>query len=140
MDGVGNRQFYPSGTTTRGMIMTILARLAGVDTSGGDPWYQPGMEWAVETGVSDGTNPEGEITREQFATMLWRYAGEPVVTGDLSAYPDADQIHNWAATAMVWTVQNSIINGIDGRLEPQGNALRSQVAAMFTRFCQNIVK
>ena len=141
MEGVGGGKFDPNGTTTRGMIMTILARLAGVDTSGGNPWYQPGMEWAVENGVSDGTNPERKITREQFATMLWRYAGEPTVTKSLSTYPDADQIHSWAATAMAWAVENGIIEGTDGgRLDPQGNALRSQAAAMLTRFCQNIVK
>ena len=140
MDGVGNQQFNPSGTTTRGMLMTILARLAGVDTSVGNPWYQPGMEWAMAEGVSDGTNPEGEITREQLTTMLWRYAGEPEVTGDLSTYPDADQVHSWASDAMIWAVQNGIIDGIDGKLEPQGNAFRSQAAAMLTRFCKNIVE
>ena len=141
MTGVGNGQFNHSGTTTRGMIVTILARLDGVDTSGGNPWYQPGMEWAVAEGVSDGTRPEGEITREQFVTMLWRYAGEPAAIGSLSAYSDAANVNDWARNAMVWAIENGIIYGTDGnKLDPQGSALRSQAAAMFTRFCKNIVK
>ena len=140
MGSVGNGKFNPGDTTTRGMLMTILARLDGVDTSGSNPWYQTGMEWAMRTKVSDGTNPEGPINREQFATMLWRYAGEPEVTGSLSSYPDASNVNSWASTAMVWAVQNGIIKGIDGKLNPQGPATRSQAAAMLTRFCQNIVK
>ena len=140
MTGIGNGQFNPSGTTTRGMIMTILARLAGVDTSGGNPWYQPGMEWAMGAGVSDGTGPEANITREQFVTMLWRYAGEPAATGSLSAYPDAGNVSGWASNAMIWAVQNGIINGSNGKLNPLGNALRSEAAAMLTRYCNKIKK
>ena len=140
MTGVGNGQFNPGGTTTRGMIMTILARLAGVDTSGGNPWYQPGMEWAMRAGVSDGTGPETDITREQFVTMLWRYAGEPAADGNLTSYPDSGNVSGWASNAMIWAVQNGIINGSDGKLNPQGNALRSEAAAMFTRYCNNIEK
>ena len=141
MVGVGNQQFNPDGTTTRGMIMTILARLDGVDTGDGDPWYEPGMEWAVAEGVSDGTSPEDEITREQFVTMLWRYAGRPTSIDNLSAYSDADKIHDWARDAMAWAVENGIIVGYGGgRLDPQGNALRCQAAALLTRFCKKIVK
>lgn len=140
MNGVGNRQFNPSGTTTRGMIMTILARQGGLDTSGSSPWYQMGMEWALREGVSDGTGPEANITREQLATMLWRYAGRPAVTGNLDGYSDASNVHDWASVAMIWAVQNGIINGYDGKLNPQGNALRSEAAAMITRYCRNIKK
>ena len=137
MNGVDSREFNPSGTTTRGMIMTILARMSGVDTSGSSPWYQEGMDWAVRTSVSDGSSPEMEITREQLAIMLWRYAGEPAVTGTLSAYSDTGDIHDWANSAMIWVVQNDIMNGSDGRLNPQGNATRAEVAAVLTRFCKN---
>lgn len=141
MNGEGDGKFNPSGTTTRGMIMTILARLAGVDTGGSDPWYQTGMEWATGADVSDGSAPEANITREQLATMLWRYAGEPAATGDLSAYPDAAGVHaDWAGTAMIWAVENGIINGSDGNLNPQDNASRAETAAMLTRFCKNIEK
>lgn len=138
MNGMGGGLFTPGGTTTRGMIMTILARMDGADTSGSSPWYQAGMEWAMQAGVSDGTTPEGEITREQFAAMLWRYAGEPVVTGDLSVYSDAGNVHGWAGSAMVWAVQNDIIRGSYGSLNPQGSTLRSEAAAMLTRFCQSL--
>ena len=120
------------------MIMTILARMDGVDTDGSSPWYQAGMEWAMQTGISDGTSPEADITREQLAAMLWRYAGEPTATGDLTAYPDADSISGWAGNAMIWAVENGILNGSNAGLEPQGHAIRSQAAAMLTRFCQNI--
>lgn len=133
--------FNPGGTATRGMIMTILARMAGVNTSGSSPWYRLGMEWAVQNGVSDGTSPEGEITREQFTAMLWRHAGEPAVTGNLSAYPDAGDVHaDWAGSAMIWAVQNDIIRGSDGRLNPRSNATRAEAAAMLTRFCKYIEK
>ena len=118
--------------------MTILARMDGVDTGDSNPWYQMGMEWAVRKGVSDGTGPEADITREQLATMLWRYAGEPVVAGNLSNYPDAGNVNDWASVAMIWAVENGIINGSDGKLNPQGNALRSEAAAMLTRYCKNI--
>ena len=79
-------------------VMTILARLAGVDTSGGNPWYQLGMEWAMRTGVSDGTGPEADITREQFVAILWRYAGEPAANGTLTSYADSSNVSNWART------------------------------------------
>ena len=62
---------------TRAMLMTVLARFDGQDTTGGAVWYEKAMEWAREHGVSDGSDPEGSITREQLATMLWRYAGSP---------------------------------------------------------------
>ena len=140
MNGVGGGRFDPDAATTRGMIMTILARQSGVTTTptGGEAWYQKGMDWAKQAGVSDGSRPEESITREQLATMLWRFAGRPAVTGDLSAYPDASDIHSWAGDAMIWAVQNGIIKGSGGKLDPQGNATRVQAAAMLARFCQNI--
>ena len=95
----------------------------------------------MKEGVSDGTRPEGEITREQFVTMLWRYADKSATTSDLSAYPDADKVHDWASDAMAWAIENGIVYGTDGgKLDPQGNALRSQAAALLTRFCKKIIK
>ncbi len=73
MNGTGANRFSPNANTTRGMILTILARIEGVDTSG-TPWYAAGQKWAMANGISDGTNMEGEITREQLAAMLYRYA------------------------------------------------------------------
>ena len=143
MIGEGGPSFNPGGTTTRGMIMTILARQFGVDTTpaDGESWYQKGMDWAMQAGISDGTNPEGSISREQLATMLWRFADEPEVTGELSAYSDAGDIHaDWAGSAMIWSVQAGIIQGYDGKLNPRGNAIRTEAAAMLARFCQFIEK
>lgn len=62
---------------TRAMLMTVLARFDGQDTTGGAVWYEKAMTWAKENGISDGSNPDGSITREQLATMLWRYVGSP---------------------------------------------------------------
>ena len=83
------------------MIVTILARMEGVNTSGGASWYALGSEWAMNVGVSDGTNMEGKITREQLAVMLYRYAkmkGYDVsASADISAYTDASGVSGWAA-------------------------------------------
>lgn len=136
MNGTGGNNFSPNATTTRGMITTILARMDGVDTSGGSVWYEKGTQWAVANGISDGTNPGGEITREQLATMLYRYAGSPEVSGSMSAYPDNTSVSGWAADAMMWAVSSGIINGVDGRLAPQGTATRAMAATMLMRFCE----
>jgi len=140
MNGTSDNTFSPNSTTTRAMLMTILARLDGVNTDGGATWYEKGMEWAMENGISDGSNPTGNITREQLATMLWRYAGSPEVEGDLSAFSDADQVSDYAVQAMIWAVENGIVTGNgDGTLNPQGNATRAQMAAMLHRFCENVL-
>ena len=73
MNGTGNGTFSPNADTTRGMIVTMLARLEGVSTSG-TPWYAAGQKWAMDAGISDGTNMTGAITREQLAAILFRYA------------------------------------------------------------------
>lgn len=82
-------QFGVGHPMTRGMVNTVLARLAGVDTTSaaGQNWYDKGVAWARENGVSDGTNPNGNVTREQLATMLYRYAGSPVVSGSPGRSP-----------------------------------------------------
>ena len=132
--GVGGGKFAPAQSMTRGMVSTVLARLAGEDTSGSTPWYAKGTAWAVENGVSDGKNPESPVTREQMATMLYRFAGSPEVSGELS-FADAAQVSAWAHDAVLWCVQNGILNGVSGnRLAPQALAQRAQVAAMLQRF------
>ncbi|MCH5353783.1 MAG: S-layer homology domain-containing protein [Acutalibacter sp.] len=95
-----------------------------------------GMEWAVRTGVSDGSNPDAPITREQFATMLWRYMGSPDAAGSLAAYPDAASVHDWAVSAMNWAVQTGIISGSNGYLNPQSTTTRAEMAAMLARCCK----
>ena len=138
-NGVGNDAFGPDRSMTRGMVGTVLARLAGADTAGGETWYAKGTAWAVENGISDGTAPEQPVTREQLAAMLYRYAGSPAVSGELG-FDDADSISAWARDAVRWCVDNGILNGVGGnRMTPQDLARRGQVSAMLMRFLQATV-
>jgi len=133
--GVSETSFAPNGTTTRGMIMTVLARMDGVDTTGSTPWYQAGMDWAVAEGISDGTNPNGLITRQELATMLYRFSGETVDAAmGMAGYEDVDAISDWAADAMTWAVNKGIITGNAGKLNPTGTATRAEVATMMSRY------
>ena len=134
MNGTSANTFSPFVTTSRAMILTILARYDGVDTSTGSTWYEAGAAWAMENGVSDGTNLEADLTREQLVTMLWRYLGSPAAEGDLSAYPDSAAVSDWAADAMIWAVNNQVItgNGV-GALNPQGTATRAEMAMILMR-------
>lgn len=133
-NGVGNNDFGVSAPMTRGMVNTVLARLSGENTEGGANWYDKGNEWAIANGVSDGTNPTGNVTREQLATMLYRYAGSPAVTGTLS-FTDAGSISDYAQAALLWASQIGIIGGMgDGSVAPTAGAERAQVAAMLARY------
>ena len=136
MNGTGSDTFSPNASTTRGMLMTVLARYAGEDTTGGATWYEKGMNWAKAKGVSDGTNPEVNITREQLVTMLYRYAGSPKANGSLDSFSDAASVSSYAVNAMQWAVANGIVNGSNGKLNPQNNATRAEVAAILMRFCE----
>ena len=128
--------FAPNESTTRAQLMTVLARLDGADTSGAA--LEKGMAWAVEKGISDGTNPSGTITRQQLAAMLYRYAGSPAVDHELT-HPDAHKVSDYALDAMRWAVANGIITGkADGTLDPHGLATRAQVATMMARYCVKI--
>ena len=144
MNGVGDNAFDPSGTVTRAMVWTTLARLDGVNTAGSDPWWLDGQQWAMENEISDGTMAENNITREQLVTMIWRYAkyidmdvSEGEDTNILS-YTDALNVNEWAFSAMQWACAVGIINGIDGALQPQGNATRAQLAAILYRFVEEV--
>ena len=133
-NGVSGSEFAPDLPMTRGMVNTVLARLAGADTMGGASWYAKGTAWAVENGISDGTNPEQEVTREQLAAMLYRYADSPAVSGALR-FDDARAVSDWAYAAVKWCAENGIMNGVGSNLAaPQGLAHRGQVAAMLMRF------
>ena len=126
--------FSPQATMTRAMMVTILARMAGVDTDGAAVWYEPGVSWAVEKGISDGTNPGGLITREQLATMLYRSAGEPETTGTLDGFTDREAASAYAETALCWAVEKGILTGKgNGILDPAGFATRAEVAVMLMR-------
>ena len=137
--GVGDNQFGAGRPMTRGMVNTVLARLAGVDTtpSQGQAWYEVGTDWAKKNGISDGTNPTAPVTREQLATLLYRYAGSPSVSGTLHA-ADAASVSDYAEDALLWANQNGIVNGVGSNtIAPKDNAQRAQVAAMLARYLQN---
>ncbi|MDR3277145.1 MAG: S-layer homology domain-containing protein [Oscillospiraceae bacterium] len=132
-----DKGFEPSAKMSRAMLITALARAAGVDTIGGESWYEIAVEWAKENGVSDGTNLTGEITREQLVTMLWRFAGSPS-SGGAIGFGDADDISDYASDAIAWAVENGIVNGKPGNIfDPQGGAARAEVAAALQRFAEN---
>ena len=140
MNGTGNG-FEPNLATSRAMIWTILARMSDVNTASGGEWYAVAQQWAIANGVSDGTMPNGTITREQLAAMLYRYAVSKGMvkgpaTADLSVFADANSVSSYAVEAMQWAVSTGLISGMDGKLNPQGSATRAQVATMLMRFAE----
>ena len=143
MNGTSASEFSPNAETTRGMIVTILARGEGVNTNG-TPWYGEGQKWAITNGISDGSNMPGVITREQLATILFRYAKlkgyDTSKAASLAAYPDAASVSAFALEAMQWAVAEGLITGMNGKLNPQGSATRAQAATILMRFLQNIAK
>lgn len=140
MNGTSTTAFSPSATMSRGMLMTVLARYAGESTEGGTVWYEKGMNWAKNKGISDGSAPNRNITREQLAAMLYRYAGEPDGAADLSAYTDAGSVSAYAEKAVQWCVKNGILTGkTSSTLAPKATATRAECAAMLQRFA-NLTK
>ena len=136
--GTGEAVFSPDTAMSRAMLVTVLARFEGVDTTGGDTWYGAGRQWAMENGISDGANMDQVLTREQLATMLYRYAGSPAADGTITHFSDGDKVSSYAADAMQWAVSHGLIGGMgDNTLNPQGNATRAQVAAILMRFIEN---
>ena len=159
MDGVGDNLFAPNSDTTRAQLVTILYRLEGQPAPSGDSgfsdvaagtWYTDAVAWAAENGIVNGVSetefaPGKDITREQLATILFRYAeakGYDVSARvDLSAYPDANQIQSYAAESVAWAVAEGLIQGFeDNTLRPAGNATRAQIATILMRFCEGVAK
>ena len=135
MNGVTDTEFAPNKPLTRAMIWTILARASGIETDGGATWYAKAQEWAVTNGVSDGEDPMGNVTREQLVTMLWRLNGSEVMTGYIGNYIDTGDISEWANQAMLWAVQNGIIEGDENMaLAPKADTTRAQAATFFVRY------
>ena len=135
MNGTSTTAFSPNATMSRGMLMTVLARYAGESTEDGTVWYEKGMNWAKNKGISDGSAPNRNITREQLAAMLYRYAGEPDGAADLSAYTDAGSVSAYAEKAVQWCVKNGILTGkTSSTLAPKATATRAECAAMLQRF------
>ena len=132
--GTSAETFSPQSATTRAQLMTVLARLDGADASGAGA-LEKGVAWAVENGISNGSDPGAAISRQQLVTMLYRYARSPAAEQELN-YPDAGQVADYAADAMRWAVENGIITGTsDGTLDPYGPATRAQMAAIVMRCC-----
>jgi hypothetical protein len=155
--GVDAVTFAPTVPMSRSMLATVLYRLSGTQTTApsagfydvGDTWYTNAVNWAAQTGVVTGSGdggfaPEVNVTREQMAAMLYRYAGnylglDTPAAGDLSGYPDGSKVSSWARDAMSWAVGAGIITGTGaGDLAPSGTASRAEVAAMLQRFCNLI--
>ena len=143
MNGTSSNAFSPNANTTRGMIVTILARVEGVNTNG-TPWYAAGQKWAMDNSISDGTNMPGVITREQLATILYRYAKQKGYdvskSAALTGFSDADKVSGYASEAMQWAVAEGLLQGSNGKLNPQGSATRAQVATILMRFMEKIAK
>ena len=161
MTGTSSAAFAPGVTTSRAMLATLLYRLDGApDLSGenlgypyadveADSWYGDGVYWARLHGVVTGVtgeifDPDGDITREQMAVMLYRYAQykDYDVTGnaDLSGYADADSVSSWAQYAVAWAVDAGLISGVgNNTLNPQGSATRAEIATILMRFAETFV-
>lgn len=155
MTGVSETAFAPEATMSRAMLVTVLWRYAGQPKSGGagfkdvpdGQWYTDAVAWAASMGVVNGVgsgkfDPNGKITREQMAAILFRYARhsgfDTASRGDLSAFPDAAKVSAYATDAIAWTVAEGIIGGADGTLLPQGGATRAQVATILMRYMKDI--
>lgn len=144
-NGTGADSFTPNGTMTRGMLVTVLARYDGVDTASGATWYEKGVEWAAANNISSGADLDAPVSREQLATMLYRYAAfsglDTAASGALTGFADAGSVSGYAADAMAWAVGMGLIGGTDkGELDPKGSATRAEVAAILMRFCENVMK
>ena len=137
--GTGADTFSPNSPMTRAMLWTVLGRLDGQSLSGSGV-FDAARSWAMGAGITDGTNPDGSITREQMVTILWRYAGSPKAGGDLSNFVDAGSVASYAENAMAWAVEKGVVAGANGALMPQDNATRAQVAAILQRFIEGMAK
>ena len=158
MDGVGGNRFAPNSETTRAQLVTILYRLEGEPAVSGDlpftdveagTWYTNAVLWAAQNGIVNGVTdttfaPGDDLTRQQLVTILYRYAeskGYDVsASADLSGYPDAGQVQDYAQPAMAWAVAEGIVEGMDGTLKPAGNASRAQIATILMRFCEDVAQ
>ncbi len=155
LGGTSETTISPSNTMTRAMLVTVLWRNEGSPVEGENvftdvpdgQWYTDAVAWANKNGIVGGVgdgkfNPNGAITREQLATILYRYAGFKGVavyaTTDISSFPDAASVNSWSETALKWAVATELIGGIGENgvsyLRPQGNATRAQVATILERY------
>lgn len=150
-NGTGSSTFSPDLPMSRGMLAVVLHNLENNPSQGltgmfidvdNSKWYAEGISWAAEQGIVSGYGggkfgPNDDITREQLAVMLWRYAGRPAATSSSLNFTDADEISSWALDAMRWATGNGIISGKgNGILDPAGKATRAQAAQMLMKFME----
>jgi uncharacterized repeat protein (TIGR02543 family) len=149
MNGTGSNLFSPNVNMTRGMLAQVLYNYENKpDTDaenifndvGDTAWYADAVRWAADKGVVTGYGngvfaPEQNITREQLAAMLWRYAGKPAAAGQKASFSDLNQVSSYAKEAIAWATSNGILNGKGNNiLDPKGYATRAQVAQMLKNF------
>ena len=159
MNGVGDSKFEPEEGMTRAMLVTVLWRYEGSpkqrpstfsDVRRGQ-WYSEAVSWAAKNGIVTGVGdnkfePDTQITREQIATILYRYAqkkrADTSARGSLSAFPDNGKVNGWAKTALQWCVGEGLIGGTNENgkvyLDPQGTATRAQVATILMRYIEKL--
>ena len=156
-NGMTETTFEPNTPMTRAMLVTVLWRYEGQPEEGENVfsdvkdgvWYAKAVAWAAENGIVTGVggnkfDPDGNITREQLAAILFRYSDskgyETEIRDNLSGFTDRETVGAWAKSAMQWAVAAQLITGNSGKLDPQGNATRAQVATILMRFIQNIAE
>ena len=132
LNGISEDTFAPEQPTTRAMMWTVLARQDDTDLSGGTTWYDKAQAWAKDSGVSDGTAPQANVTRAQMVTMLWRAAGSPAPQ-TMSSFADVSADAYYAA-AVAWAAEQGITNGVSAtQFQPNGACTRAQIAAFLYR-------
>ncbi len=159
MNGVTETTFEPDSTTTRGMIVTVLYRMAGSPAVTGEnaftdveagSWYEDAIIWAAANGIVEGYGdgtffPDADVTREQMAAILYRYAeyaGLDVTgRGDLTAFPDGETVSAWAEENVAWAVAEGLLTGRDDQtLDPAGTATRAEIATILMRYCETVAQ
>ena len=160
LNGVSETEFGPGISMTRGMFVTVLGNMTGIDTTQypgtrfddvlATDYYAGRINWATENGIVSGLGdgkfgPENAVTREQAATMLYNYAQRTGNDTSFNAelyndFPDTGAVHSWAVEPLKWATYHGIINGMDGKLNPQGTATRAQIAAILHNAEKVLVK
>ena len=132
VNGIDAAHYAPDAATTRAQLWTILGRQNDADLTGGANWYEKAQAWSVTNGISDGTNPNGTITRAQMVTMLWRTAGSAAAESK-TGFTDVS-VDSYYAQAVAWAVENGITTGVGGgRFDPNATCTRAQIATFLAR-------
>ncbi len=135
--GTSADKFSPNGSMTRAMTWAVLSRIAGEDIGASEgKWYLGYQEWAMENSVSDGQRPNDNVTREQLVSMLHRMKGNPAAEYDLSAFPDAAKISDWAKESVTWAVDTGLMVGKGELLAPRDNATRAEASVLLLKFLE----